>query len=189
MKIGLFFGSFNPLHTGHLVIANTVLNELPLARIWFVVSPQNPLKENTSLLAAEKRKLLVEKAIAGDPRFIASDAEFSLPIPSYTIDTLHYLEKQCPEHHYYILMGSDSFLQLEKWKGYEALVRKDIIVYQRPGFLLKEDLLPENVIVIKSPLLDVSATTIRALIKAGKSIKYLVPETVEQEIDNQQLYK
>src|SRR6478609_2560108 len=105
MKIGLFFGSFNPVHTGHLIIANTILNELPLTKIWFVVSPQNPLKENASLLAAEKRPMLVEKAIGNDSRFETSDVEFTLPLPSYTIDTLYYFEKQYPEHHFYLIMG------------------------------------------------------------------------------------
>jgi len=189
MKIGLLFGSFNPVHTGHLIIANTVLNELAFSKIWFVVSPQNPLKENASLLAAEKRLMLVEKAINNDSRFASSDAEFTLPLPSYTIDTLHYFEKQYPEHHFYLIMGSDSFLQLKKWKDYETLIKKDIIVYQRPGFSMQEESIPVNVIVIKSPLLNISATEIRTLVKTGKSIKYLVPEIVKQLIDNQSFYK
>lgn len=189
MKIGLFFGSFNPIHTGHLIIASTILNELPLEQVWFVVSPQNPLKENASLLPADKRFMIVAKAIEGDSRFLASDVEFNLPTPSYTIDTLQHLEKHYLKYHFYLVMGSDSYLQLEKWKGYKALAAKDIIVYERPGALMQQDSLPENVTLIKSPLLNISATEIRALVKAGKSIKYLVPEVVEQMIDNQSFYK
>jgi nicotinate-nucleotide adenylyltransferase len=189
MRIGLFFGSFNPVHTGHLIMASTILNEFPLARIWFVVSPQNPLKQNTSLLEAEKRLMLVEKAIINDPRFETSNIEFELPQPSYTIDTLYNFEKQYPEHHFYLIMGSDSFLQLKRWKSYEALIKKDIIVYQRPGFLIPDDLSCPNIVFVKSSLLDISATEIRALIRSGKSIKYLVPGIVEQLIDSQSLYK
>src|SRR6478736_5160711 len=189
MKIGLFFGSFNPIHIGHLIIANTVLNQLSLSTIWFIVSPQNPLKLNSSLLAAEKRLELVGAAINNDHRFLASDVEFNLPIPSYTIDTLYYLEKHHPECTFYLVMGSDSFLELEKWKGYSALVQKNIVVYQRPDFPVTKESMATNIKVITSPLLAISATEIRALIKEGKSIRYLVPEIVMQLIDNQSLYK
>ena len=189
MKIGLFFGSFNPIHTGHLIIANTVLNQLSLSTIWFIVSPQNPLKLNSSLLAAEKRLELVGAAINNDHRFLASDVEFNLPIPSYTIDTLYYLEKHHPECTFYLVMGSDSFLELEKWKGYSALVQKNIVVYQRPDFPVTKESMATNIKVITSPLLAISATEIRALIKEDKSIRYLVPEIVMQLIENQSLYK
>ena len=189
MKVGLFFGSFNPIHIGHFIIANTVLNKLPLAKIWFIVSPQNPLKQNASLLAAAQRLSLVENAIKNDSRFLASDVEFNLPIPSYTIDTIGYLEKQYPENTFYLIMGSDSFLDLKKWKGYTALIQKKIIVYQRPAFVIDEELMAPNVTIIKSPLLNISATEIRTLIKQNKSIKYLVTDEVMQLIDNQSFYR
>lgn len=188
MNVGLFFGSFNPIHTGHLIIAGTVLNNLPLSKIWFVVSPQNPLKENQSLLAADKRLLLVKKAIEDDPRLEVSDVEFSLPIPSYTIDTLDYLEKHNPAHHFYLIMGSDSFSQLHQWKSYEKLLEKNIVVYIRPGYSIPETV-PGNITLLKSPLLDISATSIRALIKERKNIKYLVPEKVLQLIEQGKFYR
>ncbi|MFT4154155.1 nicotinate (nicotinamide) nucleotide adenylyltransferase [Parafilimonas sp.] len=183
MNIGLLFGSFNPIHTGHLIIASTVLNTLPLSKIWFVVSPQNPLKENKALLDAEKRLLLVERAIEKDPRFLVSNAEFNLPLPSYTIDTLSHFEQQYAEYSFYVLIGSDSFLQLNQWKNGNLLLKKQIIVYERPGYAISESALSPNIILVKSPLLNISATAIRSLIKEGKSIKYLVPENVLQLIE------
>lgn len=188
MHVGLFFGSFNPVHTGHLIIASTVLNNLPLSQIWFVVSPQNPLKENQWLLAADKRLMLVQKATEDDPRFVVSDAEFGLPIPSYTIDTLSYFEKQYPENRFYLIMGSDSFLQLHQWKSYKDLLEKNVVIYQRPGYIVPETALAANITLLKSPLLDISATSIRSLIREGKNIKYLVPEKVLQLIEQEQLY-
>ena len=189
MEIGLLFGSFNPIHMGHLIIANAVLNELPLSKIWFIVSPQNPLKKNSALLHADKRLMLVEKAIESDQRFSTSDVEFNLPVPSYTINTLMHLEKKYPENKFYLIMGSDSFLDLKKWKNYETLLRKNIIVYERPGFIMSKTSFSSNIISLKSPLLDISATEIRTLIKAGKSIRYLVPENIILIIENQLLYK
>jgi nicotinate-nucleotide adenylyltransferase len=189
MNIGLFFGSFNPIHTGHLIIASTALNNLPLSQVWFVVSPQNPLKKNQSLLAADKRLLLVQKATEDDSRFLVSDAEFNLPIPSYTIDTLNYFEKQYSEDTFYLIMGSDSFLQLPQWKSYKELSEKNIIVYQRPDYIIPETTLAANITLLKSPLLNISATSIRDLIKGGKNIKYLVPEKVQQLIEQGNLYK
>lgn len=189
MHVGLFFGSFNPVHTGHLIVASTVLNNLPLSHVWFVVSPKNPLKENQSLLTADKRLLLVQKAIEDDPRFGVSDAEFNLPIPSYTIDTLNYFEKQYPKDTFYLIMGSDSFLQLHQWKNYKELLEKNIVVYQRPDYSVPETTLVENITLLTSPLLNISATSIRTLIKEGKNIKYLVPEKVLQLIEQEQLYR
>lgn len=189
MNVGLFFGSFNPIHTGHLIIANTVLNELPLSEIWFIVSPQNPLKKKTDLLNAENRIQLVKKGIEGDTRLLVSDVEFKLPKPSYTIDTLEYLEKEYKDKFFYLIIGSDSFLQLKKWKKHEAIIKKNIVVYERPGYILPTVLQQPNIIILKSPLLNISATQIRALIKRKKSIRYLVPEKIIQLIDNHCFYK
>lgn len=189
MKIGLLFGSFNPIHTGHLIIANTVLNEMPLSEIWFIVSPQNPLKRTAGLLDADKRLHLVEKAIAEDTRFKASDVEFNLPLPSYSINTLKHVEDVYPENEFYLILGSDSFLSLDKWKDHEAILQKNLVVYQRPGYAITNPGNTSNINVIKSPLLEISATTIRQLIKNGKSIKYLVPDAVRVEIEKHNYYK
>lgn len=182
MKIGLYFGSFNPIHTGHLIIANHILNETELNKIWFIISPQNPFKHTDSLLNEYDRFHLLQKAIEDDFRLKASDIEFSLPKPSYTVHTLAYLGEKYPEHEFSIIMGSDSFQNLGKWKNAEVIVSNyPILVYKRPGFEINNSL-NARLQVMDAPLLEISATHIRELIKAGKSIKYLVPQSVEEEI-------
>ena len=123
MKIGLYFGSFNPIHNGHLIIANHILNETALKKIWFVVSPQNPLKKSDTLLNSYDRLHLVKKAIENDNRLWATDIEFHLPKPSYTVTTLTYLTEKHPDHEFSIIIGSDSFQNLHRWKNYETIVR------------------------------------------------------------------
>ena len=143
MKIGLYFGSFNPIHTGHLIIASHIIENTDLKKIWFVVSPHNPLKPAASLLNEYHRLHLVRIAIDGDNRFKASDVEFKLPQPSYTINTLAYLTEMYPTHQFVIIMGSDSYCNLHRWKNYEQLVKNySIIVYNRPGFVVKENISP-----------------------------------------------
>lgn len=189
MKIGLYFGSFNPIHIGHLIIANHILNETDLQKIWFIVSPQNPFKNSDSLLNEYDRLHLVRKAIEEDSRLKASDIEFSLPKPSYTIDTLAYLAEKYPDHEFSIVIGSDSFQNIEKWKNPEALIKNySFLVYKRPGFEI-DNKLKANIVVLKAPLLDISATHIRELIQRGRSIKYLVPQVVEEEIAKSGLFK
>lgn len=182
MKVGLYFGSFNPIHVGHLIIANHILNETRLESIWFVVSPQNPFKKSNSLLNEYDRLHLVKQAIEGDIRLKASDIEFVLPKPSYTIHTLTYLSEKYPDKEFSIIMGSDSFQNIGKWKNAEVIIKDyPIIVYKRPGFDVEDKLAP-NVEVMNAPLLEISATYIRDLILKGKSIKHLVPLAVEEEI-------
>lgn len=182
MKVGLYFGSFNPIHTGHLIIASHILNESDLQKVWFVVSPHNPFKESASLLNEYDRLHLAQKAIEQDTRLKVSDIEFSLPKPSYTIHTLTYLQEKYPTHEFSIIMGSDSFQNLGKWKNAEVIIQRyPILVYKRPGFEI-DNRLKANLQVMNAPLLEISATHIRELIKAGKSIKYLVPPAVEEEI-------
>ena len=182
MKIGLFFGSFNPIHNGHLIIVNHILNETDLDKIWFVISPLNPFKTSESLLNEYDRFHLVQKAIEGDLRLKASDIEFTLPKPSYTIHTLTYLKEKYPEHVFTLIMGSDGFQNLDKWKNAELIARDySIIIYKRPGFDIINKL-NANILVLEAPLLSISATYIRRLIEQGKSIKYLVPPAVEEEI-------
>jgi nicotinate-nucleotide adenylyltransferase len=182
MKIGLYFGSFNPIHIGHLIIANHVLNETDLQRVWFVVSPQNPFKPSSTLLKEYDRLHLVQKAIDPDDRLHASNIEFSLPRPSYTVQTLAYLAERYPSYEFSIVMGSDSFQNLPKWKNAEVIIQNyPILVYKRPGFEV-DNRFGARVTFMDAPLLEISATHIRELVQQGKSIRYLVPEVVEKEI-------
>ncbi|MEP6675008.1 MAG: nicotinate (nicotinamide) nucleotide adenylyltransferase [Ferruginibacter sp.] len=188
MKIGLYFGSFNPIHNGHLIIATHVINNSDLDRIWFVVSPQNPFKESTSLLNEQHRLHLIKTAIDGAVQIKASNIEFKLPRPSYTIDTLTYLKEIYPQYDFSIIMGSDSFLNLEKWKN-GNLIKKDypIYVYNRPGFSIKN--ISPKTRLLEAPLVEISSTLIRELIKEGKSIRYLVPDAVMEEIQRNNYYR
>jgi nicotinate-nucleotide adenylyltransferase len=189
MRIGLYFGSFNPIHTGHLIIANHVLNETNLQKIWFVISPQNPFKSSSSLLNEYDRLHLVQKAVESDDRLKASEIEFSLPKPSYTAHTLTYLSEKHSNHHFTIIMGSDSFQNLDKWKNAEFIkTNYPLLVYRRPGF---DVTIPEhvNAKILDAPLLEISSTYIRETIQKGKSIRYLVPSIVEDEIEKSAFYK
>jgi nicotinate-nucleotide adenylyltransferase len=190
MKIGLYFGSFNPIHNGHLIIAQHFLEETDLERIWFVVSPQNPFKQNHSLLNEYHRLFLVQKAIEGESNMKAVDIEFGLPKPSYTIDTMTYLEEKYPEHQFCIIMGSDSFQNLEKWKsGSLIMSRYPIYIYVRSGFEVDQKKITENILVLKAPLLDISASLIRKKIGEGKSVRFLIPDSVNEEIIKAGYYK
>jgi nicotinate-nucleotide adenylyltransferase len=190
MKIGLYFGSFNPVHYGHLMIASHVVNRTDVQQVWFVVSPQNPFKQAGSLLNEYDRLHLVNLAIENDEaRLRASDVEFKLPRPSYTIDTLIYLEEKYPQHEFSIIMGSDGFVNIKRWKNADVLLKKyPFYVYLRPGFETV-DTLGANVIILNAPLLNISATGIRDSIKDQKTIRYLVPENVRKEIEDHHYYK
>lgn len=189
MKIGLFFGSFNPIHTGHLIIANHILNESGLKKVWFVVSPQNPFKKENTLLDEYNRLHLVRLAVEEDSRLKASDIEFRLSKPSYTITTLIHLVEKYPNHQFSIIMGSDSFQNIHKWKNYEAILKNySIIIYKRPGFEIKNKI-NANIEIIETPLLQISATQIRKLIKEKKSTRYLIPEKVREEIERGGFYR
>ena len=188
MKIGLYFGSFNPIHNGHLIIANHILNETAINKIWLVVSPQNPFKESGSLLNGYDRLHLVSKALENDNRLKASDIEFNLPKPSYTSTTLVYLKERYPLYEFSIIIGSDSFQNLSKWKNYESIINSyELIIYKRPGFEIVNNI-GAKVSIMKAPLLEISATYIRELVKKNKSIKYLVPESIEEEVQNNRFY-
>lgn len=189
MKIGLYFGSFNPIHHGHLIIAKHILEHTDLQQVWFVVSPQNPLKLSNGLLNEYHRLHLVNLAIEGEPDFKASDIEFRLPKPSYTIDTLTYLQERYPSHEFTVLMGSDSYENLPKWKNYEQLLKNyHIVVYERPGHPVQLPI-PQQVTILKAPLLEISATHIRQSIKNNKSIRFLVPDAVKEDIERNGYYK
>lgn len=189
MKIGLYFGSFNPVHVAHLIIANHVLNETAIERVWFVVSPQNPFKEEAALLNEYHRLELVRLATEEDVRIKASDIEFSLPKPSYTSATLAYLAEKYPEHEFCIIMGSDSFQNLNKWKNAETIIKNyDIYVYERPGFAVQNKA-GSRLTVLNAPLLQLSATQIRKFIKEGKSVRYMIPDKALEEIAKGGYYK
>ncbi|HLI92986.1 MAG TPA: nicotinate (nicotinamide) nucleotide adenylyltransferase [Puia sp.] len=191
MKVGLYFGSFNPIHHGHLLIANFVLQHAKLDQVWFVVSPQNPLKRQAALLNEYHRLHLVRLAVEGEKHLRASDIEFKLPRPSFTVDTLAYLQEKYPEDEFSVIMGSDSYVNLPKWKNYEWLLRHySIYVYCRSD----HEKLPEypgakNVQIMDAPVLPISSTDIRGKIKAGQSVRYLLPESVLQEIEKSGYYR
>ena len=189
MKIGLYFGSFNPVHVAHLIIANHILNETDIEKVWFVVSPQNPFKEETNLLNEYHRLHLVRIATEDDTRIKASDIEFTLPKPSYTTATLAYLADKYPEHDFCIIMGSDSFQNLHNWKNYEVIVKNyPICVYVRPGFEAKNNI-GADLHVVDAPLLQLSSTQLRKYIKEGKSVRYMIPDKVLEEIEKGGYYK
>lgn len=189
MKIGLFFGSFNPIHHGHLMVASFIANHTELQQVWLVVSPQNPLKAQSSLLNEYDRLHLAQLAIENDAQLKVSDIEFKLPKPSYTIDTLTYLQEKYPQHQFYVIMGSDSFQNLPKWKNFEALVKNyQFIVYRRPGFDITEKY-GADVTYLEAPMLELSATLIRNNCKEGITIRYLVPEDVRLEIERNNYFK
>lgn len=190
MHIGLYFGSFNPIHNGHLIIANHIVQHSDLDKVWFVLSPQNPLKKSNSLLNEYDRLHLVELAVKDNKDFRASNIEFTLPKPSYTIQTLAYLSEKFPNEQFTVIMGSDSYQNLPNWKNYEAILSNyNIIVYQRPGYIISEKDLQGNVQVMEAPLLEISATHIRQMIQAKKSIRYLVPDAVLEYITANHYYQ
>lgn len=190
MQIGLYFGSFNPIHLGHLIIANHVKENAQLDKIWFVVSPQNPLKKSNTLLNEYDRLHLVELAIGDNEHFRASNIEFSLPKPSYTVQTLAYLSEKFSNEEFTIIMGSDSIQNIQNWKNYETILANyKIIVYNRPGHPADLHRFDANIQLLDAPLLEISATHIRKNIQQKKSIKYLVPEAVEHYILEHHLYE
>jgi len=189
MKIGLYFGSFNPIHIGHLIIANHIAYNTELNEVWFIVSPQNPLKESASLLNEQHRYSLVKIAVEDEKKLKVSNVEFLMPKPSYTIDTLIYLSEKYTQHNFSLIIGSDSYLNFNKWKNYEQIILNyNILIYQRPSFPITTDL-PESIKIIRAPLLDISSTQIRKNIKDKKSIRYLVTDKVLDEIELKGYYR
>jgi nicotinate-nucleotide adenylyltransferase len=190
MNIGLYFGSFNPIHNGHLVIASYIKQYTELDQVWMVVTPQNPLKKNNTLLNEYQRLELVRLSIEGESNIKVTDIEFNLPKPSYTINTLTYLKEKYPQHIFSLIMGSDSLTNIHKWKnGKIILDNYTIYVYERPGFEIKSEAKSKNIIICNAPMLEISASMLRQMIEEGKSIRYLVPEKVQEEIEKYGYYR
>jgi nicotinate-nucleotide adenylyltransferase len=189
-KIGLFFGSFNPIHIGHLIIANVMAENTDLNKVWLVVSPQNPLKPSKGLLHEFDRFDMAKAAVADHYKIEVSDVEFHLPKPSFTIHTLAYLSEKHPDKEFKIIMGQDNLESFKKWKNYEQILEQyELYVYPRPDVTNTELIRHPHVKMIEAPLLDISATYIRQCIKANKSIRYLVPESVENMIRLKNFYR
>jgi len=188
-KIGLFFGSFNPIHMGHMIIANIMAENTDLDKVWFVVSPQNPFKPSKGLLHEFDRYDMVKAAIADNYKLEVSDVEFHLPKPSYTIHTLTTLQEKHLNKTFKVIIGEDNLESFTKWKNHEQILEYyGLYVYPRPHVTSSELKRHHNVQMIEAPLLDISATYIRNCIKNNKSIRYLVPESVEQMIRLKQFY-
>ena len=189
-KTGLFFGSFNPIHIGHLIIAQYFTEFTDLQQLWFVISPQNPLKKKETLLASHHRLNMVKLAIEDNPCFRASDIEFNLPQPSYTINTLTYLSEKYPRKEFVLIMGSDNLETLHKWKNYERILSQyQIYVYRRPLFTQNPFIKQANIKLFDAPLMQISSSFIRSALKENKNMKYLLHEKVMDYIDDMLLYK
>lgn len=192
-KVGLFFGSFNPIHIGHMILANYIVEHSDLDELWFVVSPQNPFKEKKSLLKDHNRLDMVQLAVKNYPKMRASNVEFSLPQPSYTIDTLTYLREKYPDVGFSIIMGEDNLEGLPKWKNAQTLVDNyHIIVYPRvfeEKINSSEFSNHENISKIDAPIIELSATEIRTMIKEGRNVRPMLPPEVFEYLDGSSFYK
>jgi nicotinate-nucleotide adenylyltransferase len=190
MKIGLFFGSFNPIHIGHLIIANTMATSTDLEQVWFVVSPQNPFKKTKSLLHEFDRFDMVEQAINDNSHLRATNIEFSMPKPSYTIDTLVRLGEKYPQHTFRLIMGEDNLELFVNWKNYDKILDYyGVYVYPRPRSVESPLKVHPAVKLVEAPLLDISATFIRNCIRTNRSIRYMVPDAVEEMIARKKFYR
>ncbi|MCX6305353.1 MAG: nicotinate (nicotinamide) nucleotide adenylyltransferase [Bacteroidetes bacterium] len=189
-KTGLFFGSFNPIHSGHLMIASYMVEYTDLDQVWFVVSPHNPLKDKATLLKDHHRLALVNLAIEDDARFKSSNIEFKLPKPSYTIDTLTYLQEKYPKHQFVPIIGSDNLASFHKWKNWEALAEQyKFYVYPRPGAEISRLDQHPSFQFVDAPLITVSSSFIRQGIKEGKEMRYFLPDRVWQYIREMNFYR
>lgn len=183
IKTGVFFGSFNPIHIGHLIIANSMLELAGLDKVMFVVSPQNPLKHRSNLIPSYDRLEMVRRAIYNHFQFEVSDIEFKMPKPSYTIDTLSYLYDKHPEREFSLIIGQDNLVQLPQWKNHDKILEfYKLLVYPRPNAGETPILQHENVTMFEAPIMEISASFIRENVRKGRSIKYLVVPEVEEYI-------
>ncbi len=187
LRTGLFGGSFNPIHTGHVALGRSIIGAGLADEVWFMVSPQNPFKRDLHLLDDSLRLSMVRKALAGEPGLVASDYEFALPRPSYTLNTLRRLEADYPDRQFILIIGGDNWEAFDQWYGHdEILARWPVVVYPRSGAAATDPAkpLPEGVTLLHTPLLPVSSTAIRQRVRRGEPITGLVPRTIEQDVKN-----
>jgi nicotinate-nucleotide adenylyltransferase len=190
MKTGLFFGSFNPVHIGHMIIASHIVQYTDLRQVWMVVSPQNPFKQKSSLARDRDRLHLVRLAIGDHPNIVASSVEFSLPVPSYTSDTLAYLKEKYPDRTFSLIMGQDNYETLDQWKNYAFIVKHhEIYIYPRPGHQKPADPSSPGVHFLDMPTINISSSYIRNAIKVGKSVQFLVPDAVFEYLEGSDMYR
>ncbi|MFH0867031.1 MAG: nicotinate (nicotinamide) nucleotide adenylyltransferase [Bacteroidota bacterium] len=188
--VGLFFGSFNPIHIGHLIIANYIVEFTLLKEIWFVVSPHNPLKGKTSLLPDHHRLALVNIAVEDDLRFKSCDIEFKLPKPSFTIHTLTYLKEKYPKKKFAIIMGADNLQSMDKWRNFEQIIYNyNVFVYPRPGSDGGKYNNHKSITWVDAPLMEISSSFIRGAIKEKKDIQYFLPPKVFKYISEMHFYE
>lgn len=192
MKVGLYFGTFNPIHVGHLTIANHLAEHSDLDQVWFVVTPHSPFKKKSSLLDDHQRLEMVYLATKDYPKLTQSDIEFKLPQPNYTINTLTYLEEKHPEHEFALIMGEDNLKSFHKWKNYQLILdRYNIYVYPRISGGKVEHQFNDHkkIFSIDAPIMELSSTFIRKAIKDGKNVKPMLPEYVWNYLDEMNFYK
>ncbi len=190
IKTGLFFGSFNPVHIGHLIVAGYMREFSDLDQVWFVISPHNPLKEKKTLLADHHRLMLVKTAIEDDPKFRACDIEFKMPQPSYTIDTLTYLSEKYPDRQFVLIAGTDVLPSFHKWKNYGVLLKDyQIYIYNRPGFDKGDYAHHPAIRYFDAPLMEISSSFIRQSIKARKDVQYMMPPKVWKYMREMHFYE
>lgn len=189
IRTGIFGGTFNPIHLGHLALANYLCEENWVDELWFLITPQNPFKQEQTLLDNHLRMKMVEAAIADYPRFKASDFEFTLPRPSYTVTTLQKLSEAYPDREFVLIIGADNWAAFDKWKSPEEILRNHrILVYPRPGYEINPHELPAQVKAVNTPLLEISSTFVRESIASGKDIRYFLHPEVYRFIKQHQLY-
>jgi nicotinate-nucleotide adenylyltransferase len=190
MHIGLFFGSFNPVHVGHMVLANYMVEFTDIEKVWFVVSPHNPLKNKKSLLDQNQRLHMVNLAIGDSDLFKSNNIEFGLSQPSYTINTLAHLNEKYPQHTFSLIIGQDNLSSFHKWKNYEEIIKQyKLYVYPRPNAQESDLDLHKNVIITKAPLIEISSTFIRNALLEKKNVSFFVPESVWNYIDEMSFYR
>ena len=190
MKVGLYFGTYNPIHIGHLAIAGYMLEYSEIDQLWFVVTPQNPFKERSSLLPDYQRLDLVYRAVEKHENMRVSDIEFGLEKPSYTANTLAHLKEKHPDHEFYLIMGADNLATFHKWRNYEFILENyKILVYPRLAQINQPLMEHKNIQQIDAPIMQIASTFIRKAIKEGKDVSYFLPPEVAAYIDETNFYR